>query len=287
MEQNLPKISVITPSYNQGHFLEQTIVSVLGQQYPNLEFIIIDGGSTDNSVEIIKKYEQYVTYWITKKDNGQASAINEGFAKATGDVLCWLNSDDMYIPGALLKVGSFFINRLEPTILFGNCLHFHEENVKTRGSDVAQAHKTLCLNLCDYIIQPSTFWNRSVWEKVGILNEYLNYAFDWEWFLRAKANNIAFCPQKEYLSLYRIHDAHKSNNGSYERTSEIADLYEIYNNGIIKKAFLKWNKLKKHKLFNNIVYVLIKYNISLPLRLIHIVFFHKISYISYMNIIRM
>src|SRR5688500_3818909 len=97
----LPKISIITPTYNQGHFIEQTIQSVIEQDYPNLEYIIIDGGSTDDTLSVIKKYEKYISYWISEKDKGQSEAINKGFKKATGDVVNWLNSDDYYEPGVL------------------------------------------------------------------------------------------------------------------------------------------------------------------------------------------
>jgi len=101
MTNEFPRISVITPSYNQGHFLDQTIRSVLDQNYPNLEYIIIDGGSTDQSVEIIKKYEDQLLYWVSEPDRGQSHALNKGFARATGDILCWINSDDCLEKGAL------------------------------------------------------------------------------------------------------------------------------------------------------------------------------------------
>jgi glycosyltransferase involved in cell wall biosynthesis len=104
----LPKISIITPSYNQGHFIEETITSVLDQGYPNLEYIIMDGGSKDNTVEVIKKYEKHITYWVSERDKGQSDAINKGFARATGDVINWLNSDDYYAKGTLQKVGEVF-----------------------------------------------------------------------------------------------------------------------------------------------------------------------------------
>ena len=105
-----PKISIITPSYNQGIFIEETILSVLDQNYPNLEYIIMDGGSTDNTVDIIKKYEDRITYWISEKDNGQSDAINKGFHKSTGDILHWLNSDDVLVPRALNMLVEYLSN---------------------------------------------------------------------------------------------------------------------------------------------------------------------------------
>ena len=105
-----PKISIVTPSYNQGNFLEETILSVINEEYPNLEYVIIDGGSTDNSKEIIKKYENKLTYWVSEKDNGQTEAINKGFKLVTGDIFNWLNSDDFLEEGALFKIGEQFSN---------------------------------------------------------------------------------------------------------------------------------------------------------------------------------
>jgi len=114
------KISIITPSYNQGQFLEETIISVLNQDYPNLEYIIIDGGSTDKSVEIIKKYEKYLTYWVSEKDRGQTHAINKGFIKSSGSILNWLNSDDLLVPGAINSVSKAFSKHSEADFCFGD-----------------------------------------------------------------------------------------------------------------------------------------------------------------------
>ena len=117
--ENLPKISIITPSFNQGQFIEETIRSVLLQGYSNLEYIIIDGGSTDDTLEIIEKYSDFITYWISEPDEGQSHAINKGLAKATGEVFNWLNSDDYYLPNALLSLGQYFADHKDTNIFCG------------------------------------------------------------------------------------------------------------------------------------------------------------------------
>lgn len=225
-----PKISIITPSYNQSQFLEDTILSVLGQQYDNLEYFIIDGGSTDKSVDIIKRYEHQLDYWVSEKDNGQADAINKGFSKASGDILMWLNSDDLLMPNILNYIASIatFDN---PFIWFGNCIHFQYSNkLLTSGSDVVGNFRNQQLEQGDFIIQPSSFWNRKALEKTGLLNEKYHYVLDWEWFLRAKHNKVKFIPLEKCISMYRIHEAHKSSTGGKIRQNEIAGIYAIYNN---------------------------------------------------------
>jgi len=222
-----PSISVVTPSYNQGHYLEETINSVLYQSYPNLEYIIIDGGSTDNSVEVIKKYRHHLKYWVSEKDHGQAHAINKGFARATGEILCWLNSDDRYLPGTLSYVAQRLDSR-QPQIVFGNCIHLTEGTDLAAGSSVKHFSLRYDLALTDYIIQPSSFWTRSVWETVGPLSDSLHFAFDWEWFLRARTAGVAFTALDRYLSLYRIHQDHKSGTGGEKRRAEIRSVIERY-----------------------------------------------------------
>ena len=288
MEEKLPRISVVTPSYNQGQYIEQTILSVISQDYPNLEYIVMDGGSTDNTVQVLEKYDSRITYWQSKKDNGQAAAINEGFARATGEVLCWLNSDDMYMPGTLLQVGRHFRNLSGPALLFGNALHFYENSAKARGSDVSGRHATLDLRLCDYIIQPSSFWTRETWEKAGPLNESFHFTFDWEWFIRVQAMAAELKPVKDYLSLYRIHDQHKSGAGGARRAGELGKIYGMYSGPAEEKAYLRWARYSNNShFFQKLAYAADKYDFNLINHLIHLLLFSSVPYRTYRHIIKM
>ncbi len=227
MNQTYPKISIITPSYNQGQYIEETILSVIGQNYPNLEYIIIDGGSTDNTVEIIKKYEKHLAYWASEPDNGQAHAINKGFAIATGDILAWLNSDDMYMPKILNYVAEN-INTQKPEFLFGDCIHFDENKTTVFKNQYLDLHNIVELAYIDYIDQPSSFWTKRAWDKVGQLNEASHYVFDWEWFIRAQRAGVNYIPTSKYLSMYRIHSMHKTGSGGNERMVEIMGIFAKY-----------------------------------------------------------
>lgn len=266
---SFPKISIVTPSFNQDQFLEQTILSVLGQNYPNLEYIIIDGGSTDNSIDIIKKYESNLTYWRSQKDKGQADAINIGFELCTGDILYWLNSDDILMPGILTKISYIFeINKCQ--IITGDCIHFKEsdeDGVISTGSNTFKYFKDLNLLDGDIITQPSTFWTRKTWEKVGLLNIRYNYVFDWEWFIRAYKLDVEILLLNRAISLYRIHDAQKTNVLSLKRHSEILDIYRQF--GLTENIVI-FNHLKNdRKILKNVfirifkrMFLFLKFNIS-------------------------
>ena len=227
---NYPKITIMTPSYNQEQYLEDTILSVLGQGYPNLEYLIYDAASTDNSVSIIKKYENQLSYWVSEKDKGQADAINKGFAKATGEILMWLNSDDMLMPNVLHFMAKQYIEKGDG-IYFGNCIHFKENlngNLSSSGSQVESSFNSIPLELADTIIQPSSFWSKKVWLQNGELEDSFHFGFDWEWFLRAKNNTISFYSITKPISLYRIHEAHKTGIGGKKRQEELLKIYQIY-----------------------------------------------------------
>jgi glycosyltransferase involved in cell wall biosynthesis len=224
-----PKITVVTPSYNQAQYLETTILSVIGQCYPNLEYLVMDGGSTDGSVEIIERYAEHITYWESAADEGQADAINRGFARAGGEILCWVNSDDYLMPGVLRKVARV----LEPSVgqcalIYGNCLLFRESDHSARILR-SRPFNPVLLRETDYIYQPSAYWTRVLWEKTGPLKTKLDYVFDWEWFIRA-SEQCEFRPLDEILSAYRRHVTNKTGTGGEKRRAEIFKLVQQYGN---------------------------------------------------------
>lgn len=202
-----PRISIVTPSFNQGQFLEETIRSVLLQGYPDVEYIIIDGGSTDNSVEIIKKYEPWLAYWVSEPDRGQSHAINKGFERSTGEIMAWINSDDMYLERCLSTV-ALEIPRTKG-VLVGAAV---EMNGSTGECHYIFKHPTYEQMLFDgrVVPQASTFWRRSLWKMVHQLDERLNYVMDYDLWLRMFpfAEEIKFLPQS--LSLLHVHEGQKT-----------------------------------------------------------------------------
>jgi glycosyltransferase involved in cell wall biosynthesis len=181
-----PKISIITPSFNQGEFIEETIRSVLLQDYPNFEYIIIDGASSDNTLSIINKYEKWITLWISEKDRGQAHAINKGFKRATGDILAWLNSDDFYAPHALAKVAEANKNN-EGTIIAGKIVDFdnnngHQTIVKQYNISFESIVKFWEGN--QWWHQPGLFFPTAAVKKIGYLDENLHYGMDYDLLCR-------------------------------------------------------------------------------------------------------
>jgi glycosyltransferase involved in cell wall biosynthesis len=208
--EHYPLISIITPSYNQAGFLEETIQGVLGQDYPHKEYLVIDGGSSDGSIEIIRRYAQQISYWVSAPDRGQSHAINKGFATAKGEVLAWLNSDDTYMAGALTAVAECFFQHPEVDLIYGNFIYtdFNGKALRRRHVFSSMSYEALLYH--DYLGQPAVFFRRSLWEKVGPLDESLHYCMDWELFLRM----WKICRPmhlNKVLATYRIHKNAKSN----------------------------------------------------------------------------
>ena len=223
-----PLISVVIPSYNQGGFIEETILSVLGQNYPRMEVLVIDGGSTDDTVDIIKKHSARLGYWHSRKDSGQADAINQGMRLAKGDILCWLNSDDMYLPLALRKAARQLAGRVgEPALVYGAALVMREGKTPFGAAKVPEGFVADRLTYFDYIVQPSSFWTRALWEAAGELNAEYNYVLDWDWFIRA-SRVARFEYEPGFLSIYRLHDQHKTGKGGDRRREEILEVVRTY-----------------------------------------------------------
>jgi hypothetical protein len=208
----LPKITVITPSFNQAAYLGATLASVLEQQYPNLEYLVADGGSTDGSVDVIRRHQSSLAWWVSEPDSGQSEAINKGLARASGQVVTWLNSDDLLAPGALHTVGELFATHPQAGLVHGQTTIFWETNGTTTkemtkgaaGPDVpVQALGGMPF------AQPSVFFGRSAIEKYGLLDRGLHYAMDYNLFARiALDGQLVGTPA--VLSRYRMHPTSKS-----------------------------------------------------------------------------
>ncbi len=233
MNSEFPKISLVTVSFNQGQFLEETIKSVVEQNYPNLQYIIIDGGSTDNSVEIIKKYEQYIEYWVSEKDSGQSEAINKGIAKCDGEIFNWLCSDDYLEPGALLKVANAFKEN-DIHILYGNVSLFGGKYSIPQIAIGTQLQDNLSKTIVrSFITQPVTFWNFKYFLDSG-LNNALHWYMDYEMWIKylIKNGQDKVFHLNELIAHYRFHDNSKSQlESDYTQTNK-SSKYKIEMNSI-------------------------------------------------------
>jgi GT2 family glycosyltransferase len=225
------KFSVVIPSYMQAAWLEACIRSVLGQEGVELEVFVMDGGSTDGSAEIIGRYAPRLAYWQSRKDGGQAAAIKAGLERATGDILCWLNSDDVFMPGALAKVARFFEAHPEEEVVTGGAFYIDGKGAAYRWNRFNQNHtlgvaashtRFLYYKPQQGIWQPATFWRRGAYEAVGGVDPQFHYIMDFDLFTRlSKRRPFAVLP--EMLACFRIHEANKTHTwmDTYHREMKI------------------------------------------------------------------
>lgn len=222
-----PRISLITPSYNQAQFIEETIRSVLLQGYPNLEYIIIDGGSTDDSVEIIKKYESWIAHWVSEPDRGQAHALNKGFALASGQIFAYLNSDDVLTEGTLHRIADALQGGLDRAIIVTFAgVEFGEGREEVLRTPAIQPAAEDWLGSPVSLFQPSTFWTRVLHERLGGFKENLSFCFDKEFFFRAVFQVGSYHAKPYWVaSRFRLHPESK--------TSSLSDVMWAENRAIL------------------------------------------------------
>lgn len=200
-----PKISIVIAVFNGVRFLEEAIVSIISQNYENTEIIIIDGGSNDGTVDVIKKYTKHIAYWESKPDKGQSYALNNGFKKATGEVLCWLNCDERYLPGALEKVANAFRNTPELDLFWGNKIRVDLETEKKYYGDYVGMHpKYWCFYLGEDLPSDTSFWSRKIHEKTGKIDEinFPKLSMDRDWFIRMSFHVKKWKFTKDYISIF-------------------------------------------------------------------------------------
>lgn len=247
--RSYPKLTIITPSFNQADFLERTILSILNQQYPNLEYIIIDGGSTDGSVDIIQKYAQYITYWVSEKDTGQVHAINKGLHKATGEYIAFQNSDDVYFPNTLINFGEAVLKK-EDDIIYGDLYMI------TTDDEVTEQLKTTSYNLDCQLLEgmqihnQSLFFKKSLLSSYGYFDESYRFAFDYEFITRFTIDKKASIKKVDGLAgALRVHADAKSSTIASVGLSEHEKIQNKYRNqlGSDSQSKIKylWCRIRK------------------------------------------
>ena len=219
-----PLVSIVVPTLNQARFIRQTLASIIGQGCARLEIIVIDGGSTDGTAEVVRSFGSAITHFISEPDRGQADAINKGMALAKGDILAWLNSDDYYLPCAIERAVEILRDPTNPHLAFGGTIaHFEGPNRAAVWPAETFDPERIKTRAC--ILQPSAFWTRALWEQTGPLDAELHFVLDWEWFFRASQRGT-FTAIPHALSIYRFHEAHKTGSGNPRRNAEICAFVE-------------------------------------------------------------
>lgn len=216
------KVSIVTPSYNQGQFIERTLQSVASQTGAEIEHVVFDGGSTDNTVEVLKNFSPPVR-WVSKKDKGQTDAVNQGIRATDGEIIGWLNSDDIYYPGAIARVVEYFARHPEVDVVYGMADHIDLddrafENYPTEPWDFERLQETC------FICQPALFFRRRVVEQHGLLDESLNYCMDYEYWLRLGKASVRFAYLEEKLAGSRLYADNKTLGARVKVHKEINDM---------------------------------------------------------------
>jgi hypothetical protein len=214
-----PSISIVTPSFGQGEFIERTMHSVLAQDYPKLEYVVQDGGSKDQTVDVLRHHEAALSRWESVPDAGQADALNRGFAHTTGEIMAYLNSDDLLLPGSLAYVARYFAAHPSVDVVYGQRVMIDDLDRRV-GIWVLPPHDDTTLTLLDFVPQETLFWRRSVWEAAGgAFDTSFGFAIDWDLLLRMRDAGAHFARLPRFLGAFRVHDAQKT-----QRQQALCDL---------------------------------------------------------------
>lgn len=251
--KSLPRISIVTPSLNQDRFIERTIRSVLNQEYPDLEYIVVDGGSSDETVNLLKQFGNKIQ-WISEKDRGQSHAINKGLARCTGDICGFLNADDLYEAGALRRVGGYFSEHPEGVWMTGRCRIIDSDDREIRRPITAYKNFWLrlgsyrVLNVLNYISQPATFWRRRLMDEEGFFREDLFYGMDYDFWLRiGKKHPLGTIPR--YLASFRVHASSKTGATAFRQFDELWEIVKCHCESRFLLGLHRW-----HQRVENLIY---------------------------------
>jgi glycosyltransferase involved in cell wall biosynthesis len=240
--------SVVTPSYNQGQFIRATLESVLSQQIPDLQYLVIDGGSSDETVGILKEYGDRLSF-ISERDEGTADAINKGLALCQGEIIGWLNSDDIYYPQALRRVGEFFARHPEIDVMYGRAHHIDERGSVIEEYPTAEWSFEALLNHC-IISQPAAFFRRRVVEKYGSLAKTHKYCVDYEFWIRLARKGARFMFVPEYFAATRLHEQAKTVASRLQCHEDINDIMVEHLGYVPTRWIANYAGIKSEKLFH-------------------------------------
>jgi glycosyltransferase involved in cell wall biosynthesis len=222
---NRPLIAIVMPSFNHARFIRAAIDSVLAQDYRPIELLVMDGGSTDGTVDILRGYGSQLRF-VSQRDNGQSDALNRGFQRVGGDILCWLNSDDLFLPGALTKVADAFRRHPEAGFVYGRGMNVNEAGLRPRDSGVLPFNLWKLIHHRNFLHQPSCFFRRSLWQEAGPIRTDLHYVMDWELWIRLASRPGHFIDSP--LSCNRSYAENKTNSGAFRRWDEIRRMVKPY-----------------------------------------------------------
>lgn len=244
------KLSIITPTYNHAKYIETTINSVLSNNYNNLEYIVIDGGSKDGTQDIVQKYSDHITHFISEKDDGQADAINKGFALATGDIYAYINSDDYYYPDTFNKVMRIFEENPDIDVIYGNCLFVTEDEQFLRYfTEIEPYNEYRLRSLTDFIMQPSCFWRKEIYDQCGGFTKDFHFGFDWEMWCRMAEKGAKFFYFNELLAVNREFEETKTSTGGKKRLYELKQINLLHKQSWFPYAYYSYASAE-HRLHN-------------------------------------